>query len=523
VRRPGRWSTSAWGAIALVVAFIAVTWWWVSRDLGVPSGDAASHLYTAVAYYELIANGDFAAFWTRSGYYPPLTFVVGGLGAFVGAVNVGAPVVAQNVVYVSLLAAGCYGTGRLVAGSRAGFLAVVFALGSPLLIEQFHVFMIDAPEAAMVALSVWLVLLSDRFARVGVASLAGLAVGLGFNSKEQFPLFLAGLLLVVLLRGGWRHWRGLIAFGGVAAVVALPWYAINWEVLDEYARAGLANANLPPRGKPPLVSVANLGWYLWATLNGLLFAPLCAFAAVGVGDALVKTVRAARASFSASSGHRPELLGGLLGGWLAITLTPHHDMRYTMPLIVYLAVLGTAWIVALSRPARLLATAALALAVTATTLGATFGVGGDVKILLAGRPVVTNVILGIPPPKQITVYADHDFLVSAPRREVDMPGFMEALRAEGVTGLAWEQPQFPVRDTVADLQGLILLGRFAGLAFPEPGFWDYADPDHAFLIRRPSSGSAVPPCLTLADGSGIWVVRGQVPGGEPLRYFCPGL
>jgi len=519
-----RWSGWAWSAIGVAALFVAITCWWLSRDLGVPSADAGSHLFAAVEYHDVLVRGDFGALWTQSGYYPPLTFLVGGLATLVGGVNVSAPVVGENLVYVTLLALGCYGAGRLLAGPRAGFLAVVFALGSPLLIEQFHVFMIDAPEAAMVAASVWLVLASERFSRAGVAAAAGLAVGLGLNSKEQYPLFVAGLLVVVLARGGWRNWRGLVAFGAVVLVVALPWYAINWHQLSFYARAGLANANLPPRGKPPLASVSNLGWYGWAILNGLLFAPLFAFAAIGVGHALATVVRARRlpaAARAAAVGCRPELLGGLLAGWLGITLTPHHDMRYTLPLIVYLAVLGTAWIVGLSRGLRLAASLALGVAVVATTLGATFGVGGQARILLAGHPIATDVSFGIPPPDQITVYADRDFVVAAPRRVADVPGFMRRLHAAGVTGVAWSPSDFRLGDTAADPQGMILLARFAHMAYAGAGEWDYHDPHHAFLLHRPLGAIAQPPCVALDDGTGLWAMLGHVPGERGARLWCP--
>jgi hypothetical protein len=530
------WAAAAIGAVAV---FIAISCWWLSRDLGVPSADAASHLFTVVGYHDLLARGDAAAFWTRSGFYPPLTFLVGALSTFVGSLDVASPVIGENLVYGSLLAAGCYGTARLLAGARAGFLAVIFALGSPLLIEQFHVFMIDAPEAAMVATAVWLILASERFSRVGVAALAGLVVGLGLSAKEQFPLFVAGLLIVVLVRGGgWRNWRGVAAFACVALVIAAPWYVINWGVLGEYATAGLANANLPARGKPDMISLSNLGWYMWAVLNGLLFAPLFAFAAVGVGHAVATLVPRHGVSTTARTGYRPELLGGLLVGWLGITLTPHHDMRYAMPLIVYLAVLGTIWIASLAPTSRRLATAGLSVAVIATMLGASFGAGHEVRILLAGRAIATDVSFGIPAPGQITIYSDHDFMVSAPRREADLAGLFAGLRSSGITGVSWADGTFVVGDPHADAQGIVLLARFAGLAIPDPALWEsrsnpdlswnFHDPHHAFLIRGqvPSKAASAkaslsPACLTFADHDGLWVTRGHLPGERGLRHICP--
>jgi uncharacterized membrane protein YsdA (DUF1294 family) len=536
--RPLRMSGWAWGAVAVLASFVAITCWWVSRDRAVPSADAASHLITVVAYHDRLLDGDLGRLLYESGYYPPLTFLTGALAALIGGLNASAVVIGENLVYASLMALGCYQTGRLVARSAAGFLAVLFALGSPLLIEQMHVFMIDAPEAALVAVAVWLILASRRFAQLPTSAAAGVAVGAGIASKEQFVLFVAGLLVVVLLREqGWRNRRGILLFATCAFVIAAPWYLANLSHLGTYATAAGGGADLPPRGKPPLVSISNAGWYLWAIVNGLLFAPLFVYAVVGTGRAVVA---AARRPIDLRvpqpyAGLAPELLGGLLGGWLGLTLTRHHDMRYSMGLLVYLAVLGTAWIVPLRRSWRIVATAGLALAVLATTLGASFGLGGEARVLLAGDPVVTDRSFGIPPPNQLTLYADHDFSVSAPRRLDDVPGLFAALRREGITGVAWNPAQGRGGDPVFDSQGIWLLARFNGLetiniartilvtrdqkATPSAGaIFNVADPDHVYLRRTKTLRAT--PCLTLHDGTYVYVTRGN-PFDRSGQSYCP--
>src|SRR6185436_1830550 len=98
------------------------------------------------------------------------------------------------------------------------------------------------------------------------------------------------------------------------------------------AGSGEANEPVPPAAAPSLVSLANLGWYGWATLNGLLLAPLFAFAAAGVGSSLARVLRARPRPLADPT---PELLWGLLGAWVGITLMRHHDVRYTMGAIVF--------------------------------------------------------------------------------------------------------------------------------------------------------------------------------------------
>jgi len=510
-----RLSRSAWGAVLAAAVFILLSCWWLSRDRGLPYADNASHLVTVVEYRELLLAGNFGSrLWTRSGYYPPLTFLVGAFAMIVGGLRAWTPVLAENLVYVPLLAAGCFGTGRLLAGSRAGLLAVVFALGSPLIAEQFHVFMIDAPMAALVAAAVWLLLASERFARVSQSALAGLAVGAGFSSKAQFPLFVAGLLLVVLLRGGWRNRRGLLAFAAVAFATGAPWYLVNLDHLWLLLSAASGGPDVPPQARPSLLSLDNATWYGWATLNALLFAPLCLFALVGTGQAVLAVGRAlVRRVGLASRDVRPELLGGLLVAWIGLTVTPHHDLRYTLPLLVYLATLGTAWVVRLPRPrfARA-ATAALALAVIATTLSATVGAGVDARIDLRDRPLPQGQRFylrnyGVPPMHQITLSARRDFMVSGPRREADIPGVLAYLRRQGYTGAGWRPEQAILRDPAFDLAGLWLLVRFAGLQPPSLTLreaWDLSDRGHVLLVRQPLPGES-PPCTVLPGGDGMWV------------------
>ena len=139
---------------------------------------------------------------------------------------------------------------------------------------------------------------------------------------------------------------------------------------------------------------------------------------------------------------RLEFLVGGFVAWLAITLTPHHDIRYDMPLMPYLAVIGTGWIVHLPRVARLAATGVLVLAVAANTLGSTFGVGGQVEMTLVHSTPVTEA-----GPDRVVLYSNRGFLVAGPQRDGDVPGLLQALRRNGVRVVAWspsesQEPDF---------------------------------------------------------------------------------
>ncbi len=508
--RVPRWSAPAWGAIAVTALVVAVSCWWVLTDRAVPFGSWAANLYASTLYLDFFRHGEPFRAISFSTYYPPGMRLIGAAVMGIGGENTDRPVLVENVIFVPLLALACYRIGRMTAGPRAGLLAVVFALGTPLIAEQFHVFMLDAPQAALVAVAVWLILASDRFARVDVAALAGLAVGIGVLTKQLMPLYLLGLLPAVLLRGaGWRNGRGIAAFAAVAFLVGAPWYLVHlgeWHRFIRAAGTGTASEPVPPAAAPPVVSLANLGWYGWATLNGLLFAPLFLFAASGVGAALARVVRTRPRPLADPT---IELLWGLGGAWLAITLMRHHDVRYTMGTIVYVAVLGTAWVARLRPRWQIVATTALVAAVIAAQLGATFGVGRDPSQLPLSNGAIHEGE-GVPPRDRVVFYSGLDYLVSRPLHDGDVLGLMQRLRAEGIGRIATED-RGDVNDHMFETVGLLVFARVAGVSL------EGADPpsagETAHLIRA-AEFDGTEPCTRLANGTGVWV---QVGGGDA----CP--
>jgi 4-amino-4-deoxy-L-arabinose transferase-like glycosyltransferase len=504
----------AWIAVALTLTSFALTCWWLSQDRAMPYGDAAEHLYTAFGSLDATREGHWLVPFTVPSVYPPLIPLFGALFASVGGRAVAAPVLGQNVVFLPLLAGSCYGTAKRAYGDAAGPLAVAFALGGPLVTEQFHVFMLDAPLTALVAATIWLLTASERFRRRDIAATAGLGAGLGLLSKQAFALYVTGFVAIVLLRGGWRHRQGVACFLLAALVVALPWYAYHGSHLSTFIGAAGTGPTVPPLARPPLLSIENAEWYFWALANGLLFVPLLAFASIGVASSLVAVTRARERSSMV-----PELLGGLALAWVAITVMPHHDVRYTMPLVVFLAVLGTGWIVRLPRAPRLAATVALAGAVVAAALGATFGVGHRGTELLPGNRSAPRGE-GVPPLHRLTVYANRDFMVSQPRRGGDVLDLMKDLRRAKVTRVLWFESTAPLWYVDFNANGLLTFARIARLYVPS-GAIDFGalDERSAFLINARSFGTARP-CTRLSRGQALWIRLGN-PFAPGARDYCP--
>jgi dolichyl-phosphate-mannose-protein mannosyltransferase len=501
-------SVHALGVMGVTITFIAVTFWWLTQDRSVPIYDAGAHLETVIHYRRLLQAGDLLGPVNSTSQYPPLAHLVGVLATYVGGVNVTAPILGENIVFVSLLTLGCYQTGRLLFGPQAGLLAAIFVLGSPLLISQFHVFMLDAPETAVVAVSMWLLLASNDFSRARVAAFAGLAVGAGLLVKVQFPFFLAGIVITALALGGWRNWRGWSVFVVVALVVGAPWYIDHLSELGTIFKLAGANSGAVPGNVPPTLSTANFTWYFWSTLNSQLLAPLFLLVLGGSIWTIAAVVRGEELR-----GPRLEFLVGGFVAWLAITLTPHHDIRYDMPLMPYLAVIATGWIVHIPRVASLAAATVLVLAVLANTLGITFGVGHQVTVDLVSSPPATQAF-----PDRITFYSNNGFLVGAPRRDGDVPGLLDELKRDGVEVVAIDPSQGEAPDFSSE--GFGPLAMIAGLSPSVETALTQETSMAVYMVHEAITPSSPPTCTTLGDGTGVWVLRLDPQSGK-VGYYCP--
>src|SRR5689334_16504249 len=87
-----RWSAPAWGAVGVVALFLALSCWWVAVDRSVPYNDAAIHLFYVFRYRDILAQGHVLKVLELPNYYPPVTYLLGALGTFVGGVHVAAPI-----------------------------------------------------------------------------------------------------------------------------------------------------------------------------------------------------------------------------------------------------------------------------------------------------------------------------------------------------------------------------------------------------------------------------------------------
>jgi hypothetical protein len=494
------------------LAFVAISVWWVMVDKHVPDGDQTRHLSLSFYYYEHLLKGhelfSFRYEVPNGALYPPFVFQVGMLAALVTGKSVDSLVIGQNLVFVPLLAVAIYRVGSIAFNRLTGALAVAFALASPMVISQFHMFMLDMPLMAMVAAGVWLLLETDRFERRGACIVAGVVLGLGLLTKQSYPFFMLPFVAVLIARGGWRRPAGVALVGGIALAIAAPWYIQHLDRLSDVAKEATAQVDNPWGSEAPRWSLENYSWYGWNLVNLQLLLPLTIFFLLGAVAAAVRWLRA-----RASSDYTPELLTGAVGAILMPAVWfGYHDPRYTIPGMAFMAVLGSAWI---SWQRRLVgyATAALLLVVLAVnTTSVNLGVLGPVEVAVpGGKPS------SVAKEHRLTVLSDFGYVVGQPREAGDILELMRAAKRDGISEVAF-QPHAP---RWLDPAGMSLFAILLELPAVDPGELGRSGIYFAAYARERGLPA---PCAKLPDGTGLYIFRGD-PGARDPRtaknLYCP--
>lgn len=356
------------GAGFALVAVVSAAW--LAVDRRPPEWDHANHLERAVLCAADLARGDVGAALARSSFYPPLVLCAAGIASRVVPSDVGAP----GAVVLAFLLIGMVSTwriGRRLGGSEAGVVAAVVFGTAPFVVWQSLRFQLDVPLAAMVALTVDLLLAAEGFSRPGVSLAAGAGFGLGLLTKPPFVVYVLPALAWALARASSaRALAGAAAFAALAAAVALPWYGPR--LLGMAAQVGARSfRQAAESGLPDPFSAAGLSYY-----------PLqfpVQIGAVGVvlfAAGLVACVRR-RAWFPLAA----------LAPFVVFLLIQNKNLRYTLPLVPAAAVVAGMGFASLGRRGRAVAGAAVLVAAVVQTTTAAFGVPPASRLQVAGIPL----------------------------------------------------------------------------------------------------------------------------------------
>ena len=214
--------------VLLLLALAGVMAVWVGIDRRPPEWDHANHLERALECHRILAepgHARYAEIVAMSSFYPPLVLCAAGLSYFVLPI---APVTAQLVMWAFLVAGtlAVWGVGRRLLDPAAGLLAAFLFATAPFVVFSLLRFQLDLPLAAMVAVALLVILLTEGFTRVGWSLVAGIVFGVGMLTKPPFAAYvLVPVLLAVASSYRRRRAAGYAALAIlVGAALSVPWY-----------------------------------------------------------------------------------------------------------------------------------------------------------------------------------------------------------------------------------------------------------------------------------------------------------
>jgi len=212
-------------------------------------------------------------------------------------------------------------------------------------------------------------------------------------------------------------------------------------------------------------------------------------------------------SRSERAGYLPELLVGGLVGYLAISMLVLKDPRYTLPCLVYVAVLATGWIVSLRGRARQVAIGALIAIGVVNTVSHNLSIGGDHSVSL---PMAVSSPIG---QYKFRLINENGYFTAAPSREAaPIVRLLDRFAEEGVQRAVFDQGSFSTGGY--HLTGVALLALQSRAEVPSFSADLVTDRRTAWIVRADVATVGREPCFMsplAPDGTGIYAYRGRVP------------
>jgi 4-amino-4-deoxy-L-arabinose transferase-like glycosyltransferase len=247
----------------LTLIFGIVNWLWLRANVVSYGWDRAGHLVRSFVYNDIfreITPSTFFEALIASHYYPPLLpFTAAVSYQFFGvSEDVGVMV---NVFYLALLLGAVWSIGRRLGGLAVANLATLVIGTFPMIYAMSRYFYLDFALTSLVAVTLALLLASERFTRRLPSFLFGLALGASFLVKWTTAAFVAFPLLFIL-------WRGI---GANVRQWANP---RQWASARQWANPRQwASARLAPTFFRPHVGRLMLSLLIGVGIAGLLLLP----------------------------------------------------------------------------------------------------------------------------------------------------------------------------------------------------------------------------------------------------------
>lgn len=319
-------------------------WWWQLNTVPLP-WDQANHTQIAQQlFYCFKANPISLDCWRISNYYPIAAHLSAVLVFLVTGPSAQAAQWVGTAYFIAAILGIFFFFYETTRNQKLALLTTTIVSLLPVLADVSRYVMTDMPLVAFTFWSMYWLRRSRQFTLLGPTLGAFALAGLAVFTKWYGAFYLAVPFVWELIaahknlfgsKKSWLIWRNLFAGAAVAAVIALPWYVLNFKSMLEqtlyYAGADDSQAKV-------LLSWEALSWYVMLAFRYQLFPPFFILMIFG----LVTFIFTERKAW-----WRWYVLFFLIAEYVIFTFFGNKAIRYTFQLVVmygFLIAYGLWWL-----------------------------------------------------------------------------------------------------------------------------------------------------------------------------------
>jgi len=223
---------------------------WLRLDNNIPIDDEANHIYHGYYFYHKLKASDFRRFFFECRfYYPPLVYQ---LSSFFFLLFHRSPdmAVLSQIPFWAILIFSVFFIGKRLWSCEVGFLAGIAAMGFPYMMYMCHLYLLDLPCAAMVALCLLFLILSEYFQKPSWTIAFFIAFALAMLTKWSAIFYILPLLIIyfaIFLRNTFKEkkipWMLIII---LSATFAAAIWGLIW-IREELTLGNMVYENMPMR------------------------------------------------------------------------------------------------------------------------------------------------------------------------------------------------------------------------------------------------------------------------------------
>jgi len=334
---------------------------WLKLETEPPGWDEALHLTKSLEYYNILTNpgaGMISNLIQVDNYYPPFYHFSTVLSYFLFGTSMHSAI-SINIFYFGILLVSVYGIGKYLYNQETGLIAAVLISLYPTIVGMRRFYLIEIALVATVALSIYMLLLSENFKNRKYSIGFGIAFAISILTKWTALFFIIGPLAFALYesmrkpadnknltkkehkkRAGNKNsypWINILLMGATALLISLIWYAPH--ISEVYKTIVWGNEYWgTTEGDPEVFSLQSIFYYVFALINSQIsFVFFIVFLA-----GLIMALKAKQKSNNL-------LLSWILLPYIVMTLLRNKNDRYTIASIAAIAIISAYWISSLEK------------------------------------------------------------------------------------------------------------------------------------------------------------------------------